>query len=100
MDREEVREAVVTETPTIGTRAHPVQKHEREREFTTVALGDTEVRIKVARHRRRIVDVQPEYEDVAAAADQLGVPLKTAPARSVAAAETALGKERSEPWTT
>ncbi|MFE0514919.1 nickel insertion protein [Streptomyces sp. NPDC058964] len=95
-----VRETVTAETSTIGTRAYQVDKHELEREFTTVAVDSAEVRIKVARHRRRIVNVQPEYEDVAAAADKLGIPLKTALARSVAAAERALQNERFEPWTT
>ncbi|MET7679223.1 nickel pincer cofactor biosynthesis protein LarC [Streptomyces sp. NPDC005423] len=95
-----VRETFTAETSTIGTREHEVAKHELEREFRTVPVGDALVAVKIARRAGRIVNAQPEYEDVAAAAAKLGIPLKTALARSVAAAEGALEHERSAPWTT
>ncbi|NRQ30937.1 nickel pincer cofactor biosynthesis protein LarC [Nonomuraea sp. NN258] len=109
----DVRETIVAETSTIGSREYRVRKRELAREFTTVAVGTAEVRVKVARHRGRIVNVQPEYEDVVAAADRLGVPVKAALARSIAAAaqvaEVAdvadVGRhqeqpERRQPWRT
>ncbi|MFJ1888686.1 MULTISPECIES: nickel pincer cofactor biosynthesis protein LarC [unclassified Streptomyces] len=82
-----VRELVLTETSSIGAREYRVTKRELEREITTVAVGTATVRVKVARHLGRVVNVQPEYEDVAAAAEHLGIPLKTALAGSIAAAE-------------
>ncbi|WP_306184323.1 nickel pincer cofactor biosynthesis protein LarC [Streptomyces sp. MK5] len=91
-----VRETITAETSTIGTREHRVDKHELEREFTTVAVGEASVRVKVARYRRRIVNVQPEYEDVVAAAERLGIPVKTALARSIAAAEGAVENQRCD----
>ncbi|MFK0169615.1 nickel pincer cofactor biosynthesis protein LarC [Streptomyces sp. NPDC090306] len=97
---EAVRETITAETSTIGTREHRVEKHALEREFTDVDLDGVRVRVKVARHRGRAVNVQPEYEDVAGAADRLGIPVKTALARSVAAAEAVAGEERGEPWRT
>lgn len=82
-----VRETIVTETSTIGTREYRVGKRELEREFTTVMVGSAAVQVKVARYRRRIVTAQPEFRDVVAAAEQLGIPVRTALARSIAAAE-------------
>ncbi|MEU3618446.1 nickel pincer cofactor biosynthesis protein LarC [Streptomyces sp. NPDC006872] len=82
-----VRESMVRETSTIGTREHPVGKTELARETRKVDVDGVPVRVKIARLRGHVVNVQPEYEDVADAAQQLGVPLKTALARSIAAAE-------------
>ncbi|MFI9099118.1 nickel pincer cofactor biosynthesis protein LarC [Streptomyces fildesensis] len=82
-----VRETIVTETSTIGTREYHVGKRELAREFTTVMVGTAAVQVKIARYRQRIVTAQPEYRDVVAAAEQLGIPVKTALARSIAAAE-------------
>ncbi|WP_405591280.1 nickel pincer cofactor biosynthesis protein LarC [Streptomyces sp. NBC_01190] len=81
-----VRETVMTETSTIGTRAYRVGKHELARQTETVVVGGAAVRVKVARYLGRVVNVQPEYEDVVAAAARLGIPVKTALARSIAAA--------------
>lgn len=82
-----VRELVVTETSTIGTREYRVGKRELARETVTASVDGAPVRVKLARHRGRVVNVQPEYEDVVIAAARLGVPVKTALARSIAAAE-------------
>jgi uncharacterized protein (DUF111 family) len=82
-----VRETITTETSTIGTREHRVRKHELAREFRTVALGGATVRVKIATDRGRIVNTQPEYEDVAAAAEHLGISVKAALAKTIAAAE-------------
>ncbi|MGW1786380.1 nickel pincer cofactor biosynthesis protein LarC [Streptomyces sp. NPDC002143] len=83
-----VREAMVRETSTIGTREHRVGKSELARETRKADVDGVPVRIKIARLRGHVVNVQPEYEDVADAAQQLGIPLKTALARSIAAAES------------
>lgn len=82
-----LRDIVLTETSTLGLREYPVGKHELERRFATVSLEGCPVRIKFAGHRHRLVNGQPEYEDVAAAAAALGIPLKTALARASAKAQ-------------
>jgi uncharacterized protein (TIGR00299 family) protein len=82
-----VRETIVTETSTIGTREYRVGKRELAREFITVTVGGAPIRVKVASYRRRIVTAQPEYQDVVAAAERLGIPVRTALAKSIAAAE-------------
>jgi pyridinium-3,5-bisthiocarboxylic acid mononucleotide nickel chelatase len=83
-----VRETIVTETSTIGLREHRVGKRALDREFVAVPVGSAAVRVKIARYGRRIVNVQPEYEDVVVAAERLGITLKAALAKSIAAAET------------
>lgn len=82
-----VRTLLVTETSSIGLREYQVVKRELEREFGTVDVGGAEVRVKVARLLGRVVNIQPEYEDVAAAARELGLPVKQVLAGSIAAAE-------------
>ncbi|WP_329529734.1 nickel pincer cofactor biosynthesis protein LarC (plasmid) [Streptomyces sp. NBC_01450] len=82
-----LRDVVLTETSTLGLREYPVGKHELARHFATVSLDGHPVRIKFASHRHRLVNRQPEYEDVAAAASALGIPLKTALARASAKAQ-------------
>ncbi|GLW73255.1 UPF0272 protein Cgl2470/cg2715 [Kitasatospora phosalacinea] len=81
-----LRGTVLAETSTIGFREHRVAKHEAAREFRTVTVDGIAVQVKIARHGGRIVNVQPEYREVAEAAARLGLPVKTALARAVAAA--------------
>jgi uncharacterized protein (TIGR00299 family) protein len=83
---EAVRRVVFTESSTIGIREHRVAKHALDRETTSVTVADVEVRVKVARLDGEIVNVSPEYDDVAAAAARLGRPVKTVLAAAVAAA--------------
>ncbi|XVQ14996.1 nickel pincer cofactor biosynthesis protein LarC [Spirillospora sp. CA-255316] len=70
-----IREVVVSETTTIGFREHEVTKHALAREMMVVDLGGVPVAVKVARHAGRVVNAQPEYEDVALAAARTGRPL-------------------------
>jgi hypothetical protein len=91
-----VRETVLTETPTLGLREYPVAKRELERAFVTVDVAGAVIRVKVGSYRGRVVNVQPEYEDVAAAARQLGIPVKRALAKAVAAAEDTIDKQERE----
>ncbi|MFF1442745.1 nickel pincer cofactor biosynthesis protein LarC [Streptomyces sp. NPDC058295] len=88
-----VREAILLETATIGMRVHPVEKWEAAREFVTVFVEREPIRVKVARLRGRVVNVQPEHDEVATAAQALGIPVKSAHARALAAAQ-ALWDER------
>ena len=65
---EDVRRLMFTESSTIGVREHRVGKHALDRETRTVAVGGVEIRVKVARLDGEVVNVSPEYDDVAAAA--------------------------------
>jgi uncharacterized protein (TIGR00299 family) protein len=81
-----VRREVHRQTSTIGMRAQTVGKHELAREMTTVEVEGHQVAVKVARWGADVVNVQPEFEDVAAAARALGRPVKAVMSAAVAAA--------------
>jgi uncharacterized protein (TIGR00299 family) protein len=82
-----VRRVILTETTAIGLREFPISKHAADREFTSVEVDGQRISIKIARYNGQIVNVQPEYDDVATAAAELKQPLKTVLARAIAAAE-------------
>lgn len=81
-----VRRAVFTETSTIGVREWPVGKRALARSERTVSVGDRPIRVKLAYLDGELVNAQPEYDDVAAAAADLGRPAKSVLADAVAAA--------------
>ncbi len=81
-----VRREIHRQTSTIGLRELAVDKHELEREMTAVEIDGQVVAVKVARLGGDVLNVQPEFEDVAAAARVLGRPVKTVMAEAVAAA--------------
>ncbi|RRO19902.1 nickel pincer cofactor biosynthesis protein LarC [Saccharopolyspora rhizosphaerae] len=65
-------EVVLAETGTLGVRRHEVQRTALPRHTTTVDVRGHQVRVKHGPHRSK-----PEHDDVAAAADALGLPLRT-----------------------
>ncbi len=77
-----VRATIYEETTAIGMREYPVDKHELERGFRVVHVGGQDIRVKLATFAGAVVNVQPEYDDVAAAAKALGRPAKVRPRRS------------------
>jgi len=81
------RRIVLTHTSAIGLREHPVTKHALPRTTTTVDVGGQPVRVKHALLDGVVVNAQPEWDDVAAAAQTLGVPPKAVLARAVAASQ-------------
>jgi uncharacterized protein (TIGR00299 family) protein len=81
-----VRREVHRQTSTIGLREQAITKHELDREMTAVEIDGHRVAVKVARFEGEVLNVQPEFEDVAAAARSLGRPVKTVMAEAVAAA--------------
>jgi uncharacterized protein (TIGR00299 family) protein len=83
---EAVRRVLFTESSTIGVREHRVVKRALHREISTVVVDGTRVRVKVARLDGEVVNVSPEYDDVAAAAAALGRPVKSVLAAAVVAA--------------
>jgi uncharacterized protein (TIGR00299 family) protein len=86
-----VRREVYRQTSTIGLREQRVGKHELDRSMASVELDGQTIGVKVARLDGEVVNVQPEFEDVATAARVLGRPVKTLMAEATAAARGVLG---------
>jgi pyridinium-3,5-bisthiocarboxylic acid mononucleotide nickel chelatase len=83
---EAVRQVVFTETTTLGVRETPVGKHALQRRDEAVDVGGQRVRVKLGVLDGSVVNAQPEYDDVAAAAAALGRPAKSVLAQAVAQA--------------
>ena len=81
-----VAAAVFAESSTIGMRTTPVGKRELEREWVDVDVDGQQVRVKVASLAGAVVNVSPEFDDVARAATALGRPVKVVLAAAAAAA--------------
>jgi len=75
-DRRALTDLVFTETTTIGVRHHEIDRECLDRETVAVATPWGEVRIKVARQAGRVLNAQPEFDDVARLAGEHGVPIK------------------------
>ena len=84
-----VEAALFAATSTIGVRIVPVHKRALERAHTSVQVLGGTVGTKVAVHDGQVVNVSVEYEDVAALAGRLGLPVKEALRAATAAAEAA-----------
>ncbi len=82
----DIRAVVFAETSAIGMREHVVSKHELDREFRSVTVDGRQIRVKLASSRGVVVNAQPEYDDVVAAAEALGRPAKSVLADAVAKA--------------
>ena len=91
----ELAKEVVRQTTTIGLRisgtptsdtATPITKFVAERRIETVTVLETPVRVKVAELDGEVVNVQPEWEDVAAVARGTKVPAKKVLQLAIAAA--------------
>lgn len=83
-----VRDVVVRETSAIGMRVQAVAKHALPRDEVEVHVDGDRVRVKRAFLDGRIVNAQPEWEDVAAAAARTGAPAKQVLARATALAQS------------
>ena len=81
----EVRAAIFRHTSTIGLREQSLGKHALDREMVTVEVAGQPVAMKLARHDGVLVNAQPEYDDVARAAQALGRPVSDVLADAVAA---------------
>jgi uncharacterized protein (DUF111 family) len=84
-----VRHVIFTETSTLGVRESPYGKRALTREFATVDVDGVPVQVKIGRLDGVVVNAQPEYEDVVAAAAKLGRPVKAVLAAANAAAHEA-----------
>jgi uncharacterized protein (DUF111 family) len=83
---EALRRVLFTETTTIGLREIAVRKTALQRRAVTVIVDGRPIAVKLALLDGEVVNRQPEYEDVAAAAAALGRPAKTVLADAIAAA--------------
>jgi pyridinium-3,5-bisthiocarboxylic acid mononucleotide nickel chelatase len=86
-----VRTAIFRQTSTIGLREQPLTKHALDREIVGVEVGGRRIAVKLARHGGSVVNAQPEYDDVARAATDLGRPVNDVLAEASAAARAFLG---------
>jgi uncharacterized protein (DUF111 family) len=73
-----------------------VDKHALARTWSTVDVDGQPVRVKLASLGGEVVNVSVEYDDAAAAAEALGLPVKVVLARATAAAQRA-AERRSDP---
>lgn len=85
-DAEAIRRVIFTETSTIGLRETPVRKFVLPRAEDQVEVGGEAVRIKTALLDGHPVNRSVEWDDVAAAADALGLSAKDVLAAAIAAA--------------
>ncbi|MDI6873543.1 MAG: nickel pincer cofactor biosynthesis protein LarC [Actinomycetota bacterium] len=90
---EEIKEVIFAETKTLGIRIEEVDKEYLDREVLEVSTDYGPVRVKVARHEGRPLNVAPEYEDCRRAALRSGVPLKEVYAAAEEAARDLLSGE-------
>lgn len=73
---EAMADLVFTETTTLGIRFNTMKRLCLEREWKSVATPYGTIRIKVGRWKGEEKTASPEYEDIRAAADLAGAPLK------------------------
>jgi uncharacterized protein (DUF111 family) len=71
-----VHRVVFTQTSTIGLREQRVGKVALDRHEIAVAVDGQRIRVKVATYEGKVVNVNPEYDDVATAAEALGRPVR------------------------
>jgi uncharacterized protein (DUF111 family) len=84
-----VRREVFRQTSTIGVREQTFTKHALDRSFTEVTVDGHRIAVKLAHLDGELMNVQPEYEDVAAAARATGRAVKDVLAAAVAASRGA-----------
>ena len=88
---ERVRREVFRQTSTIGVREQTFAKHALDREFVEVTVEGHRVAVKLARLAGELMNIQPEYADVAAAARALDRPVKDVLAEAQALARSQHG---------
>jgi len=85
----QVRREIFRQTTTIGVREQQFAKHALDREFVHIDIDGHHVAVKLARLEGELVNVQPEYADVLAAARATDRPVKDVLAEAIARARQA-----------
>jgi uncharacterized protein (TIGR00299 family) protein len=75
-DREALTDLMFRETTTIGVRFAEMERECLERETVEVNTPLGSIRFKIARRNGRILNAQPEFEDIARIAGERGLPAK------------------------
>ncbi len=84
-----VRREIFRQTSTIGVREQAFGKHALDRSFIEVDVGGHRVAVKLAHLDGELMNIQPEYADVVAAASALDRPVKDVLAEASALARGA-----------
>jgi uncharacterized protein (TIGR00299 family) protein len=92
-----VRTQMFRHTSTIGLRETPVGKTALAREMHTVLVDGEEVHVKLGLHNGQVVNVQPEYDDVARVAAASGRPVVDVLADAIAAARPLAARRPESP---
>ena len=79
-DQRRMTDIVFRESTTIGVRHQVLERECLEREMVTVETAVGPVRFKVARRDGRVMNAQPEFEDLAKLSAEQGIPIKEAQA--------------------
>lgn len=74
--RRQLARRILEQTPAIGMRVRPVSRLTAERSTAIVSVLGRQVRVKLATWDGDVVNVQPEWEDVAQVAKELDMPVK------------------------
>ena len=74
--REAMTDLVFRESTTIGIRHQELSRECLDREMVTVTTSLGPVRFKVARRDGRVLNAQPEFEDLAKLSAERGIPIK------------------------
>jgi len=77
-DTDAVFAALVRHSPTLGARVYPVARRSLSRDQITVRLDGIDVAVKRGWLGEQVVTVQPEFADVARAAEVLGIAQRVA----------------------
>jgi uncharacterized protein (DUF111 family) len=83
--RDALADLVFRETTTIGIRCQEMSRLCLDREVVAIDTPFGVVRFKVARRAREVLNAQPEFDDLARAAAEHGVPIKTVQAAAIKA---------------
>lgn len=75
-DRDTMTEIIFRESTTIGVRHQELSRDCLEREMVTITTSVGPVRFKVARRDGRVLNAQPEFEDLAKLSADRGIPIK------------------------
>ena len=75
-DRPALTEIVFRESTTIGGRYQELSRECLDREMVTMQTAAGPVRFKVARRDGRVLNAQPEFEDLAKLSAERGIPIK------------------------